>query len=165
MARIMRSVSTCIYLSHLTLPEKLAHAVRIERDMDLWVQHLPPKIRPDMATETQFLGVSLCDPLWARRQRMVLRIRKFNFLLAVGQTLIGLGYLNVKMVLLRPFILHAAKQSRSGVPPPDLTSAVVRCTDAAIRTIQTIYETCRLHTFFRTWYVHTYLPLSFYVLT
>lgn len=81
------------------------------------------------------------------------------------------GYYNVKMLLLRPFILHAAKILPAQNSSASLEEAVRKCVDAAVSTIETIvrarpprflrpaqltvlqYETCRVHAFFRTWYV------------
>lgn len=58
------------------------------------------------------------------------------------------------MLLLRPFILHAAKLLPTRALSLPLKEAVTKCVNAAVNTIETIHETCRVHMFFRTWYVH-----------
>lgn len=62
----------------------------------------------------------------------------------------GTGYYNVKMLLLRPFIVYATKHSERD---PSLLDAVNKCTDAAAKTIELLHETYRVHFFFHTWSV------------
>ncbi|KAF2762117.1 hypothetical protein EJ05DRAFT_197812 [Pseudovirgaria hyperparasitica] len=138
LARIMRSTSISIYLSKATIAEKLTRAFEIEADIDAWVQTLPVRIRPNMTPDHK--RNALTDPTWAQRQRMVLQIR----------------YYNVKMLLLRPCVVHAAKLAAQSRPlPTGMEEAIAKCTDAAASTIEIIYETCRLHDFFRTWWYNT----------
>ncbi|OCL07386.1 hypothetical protein AOQ84DRAFT_341914 [Glonium stellatum] len=144
MSHITRAISLEVYLSRRPLSEKLVRAFRIEGDMDKWVQKLPPRIRPSTDGSVEQDG-NLSDPAWARLQRLVLQIR----------------YQNLKMLLLRPFILHASKLDQPSSSYPGLEEAVTKCTNAAIQTIDIIYETFRVHTFFRTWWYNiTYLTFA-----
>lgn len=75
LARIMRTISTGIYLARLNSAEKLTQAFHIERSIDAWVEHLPSMIRPTLTPDVQTI-VSLRDPAWAHLQRLVLQLRK-----------------------------------------------------------------------------------------
>ena len=75
-ARITRRVSTHIYLSGTPIIDKIPHAYDIEADMDAWVNSLPEKIRPVGVTSQRSGMMMLQDPKWARRQRLVLHLRK-----------------------------------------------------------------------------------------
>lgn len=76
-AQIIRKVSVQIYHSRFSLQDKLHLALQIETDMDKWVAKLPPRIKPDLQGQPASSG-DLRDPKWARRQRLVLGIRKFH---------------------------------------------------------------------------------------
>lgn len=74
-AQIIRRVSVQIYHSRITFHEKLQRALQIETEMDSWLEELPDRIKPDIwGRKTS--GSALCDPKWARRQRLVLGIRQ-----------------------------------------------------------------------------------------
>jgi hypothetical protein len=64
-----------IYHSRITLQEKLQAALDIEADLDKWMARLPDRIKPDILAHQPSSG-ALRDPKWARRQRLVLQIRK-----------------------------------------------------------------------------------------
>ena len=74
-AQIIRRVSIQIYHSRITLQEKLQLALQIEMEIDRWLARLPEKIKPDIGAY-QPSRSALRDPKWARRQRLVLGIRK-----------------------------------------------------------------------------------------
>ena len=74
-AQIIRKVSVQIYHSRFTLQDKLQLALQIESEMDRWVTRLPFRIKPDLLRQSASSG-ALRDPKWARRQRLVLGIRK-----------------------------------------------------------------------------------------
>ncbi|KAK7728174.1 hypothetical protein SLS57_002644 [Botryosphaeria dothidea] len=142
LARIMRAISVKVYLHRLSLAQKLQGALNIEMEMDAWVARLPEAIRPQFTSDVGRHS-RLGDPPWAYYQRLVLQIR----------------YYNVKMLLLRPFIVHASKYDDDR--EPSLDDAVNKCTDAAARTIDLMYETYRVHTFFHTWWYNiTYLTFA-----
>ncbi|GME43723.1 putative C6 transcription protein [Neofusicoccum parvum] len=141
LARIMRAISVKVYLHRLSLAQKLQGALNIEMEMDAWVARLPEAIRPQFTSDVGRHS-RLGDPPWAYYQRLVLQIR----------------YYNVKMLLLRPFIVHASKYDER---EPSLDDAVNKCTDAAASTIDLMYETYRVHTFFHTWWYNiTYLTFA-----
>ena len=73
--KIMRKVSVEIYHSRSSLRQKVDLALCIEKEMDDWVGRVPAAIRPKLASTQVQLG-SLREPKWARRQRLVLGIRK-----------------------------------------------------------------------------------------
>ncbi|KAJ5709472.1 hypothetical protein N7493_010806 [Penicillium malachiteum] len=135
-AQIIRRVSVQIYHSRITLQEKLQLALQIEMEMDRWVARLPEKLRPDVGNHNPSRS-ALRDPKWARRQRLVLRIR----------------YYNVKMLLFRPFLSHFTRKLRH--PPSELEEAINKCLDAAMKTIEVIHDIYRVHTFFRCWWYNT----------
>jgi hypothetical protein len=74
-AQIIRRVSVQIYHSRISLQEKLQLALQIEMEMDRWLARLPEKIKPDIGGYRPSRS-ALRDPKWARRQRLVLGIRK-----------------------------------------------------------------------------------------
>ncbi|KAH2403659.1 hypothetical protein KXV53_001187 [Aspergillus fumigatus] len=135
-AQIIRRVSVQIYHSRITLQEKLQAAFDIEADLDKWMARLPDRIRPDVLGHQPSSG-ALKDPKWARRQRLVLQIR----------------YYNVKMLLFRPFLSYFTRKMRHTPTEPDET--IAKCLDAAMKTIEVIYNIFRVHTFFRCWWYNT----------
>lgn len=66
------------------------------------------------------------------------------------------GYYNVKMLLFRPFLSHFTRKLRH--TPMELEETIAKCLDAAMKTIQVIYDIYRIHTFFRCWYSLSSLP-------
>ncbi|CAI7677180.1 hypothetical protein N7533_006752 [Penicillium manginii] len=135
-AQIIRRVSVQIYHSRITLQEKLQLALQIEMEVDRWLARLPEKIRPDIGAYKQSRS-ALRDPKWARRQRLVLGIR----------------YCNVKMLLFRPFLSHFTRKLRH--TPTELEETINKCLEAAMKTIEVIYDIYRVHTFFRCWWYNT----------
>ncbi|PWY91380.1 RmlC-like cupin [Aspergillus sclerotioniger CBS 115572] len=134
-AYIIRKVSVQIYHSRITLQEKLHLALQIETELDRWMARLPDRIKPDVLQRAT--AGTLRDPKWARRQRLVLGIR----------------YYNVKMLLFRPFLSHFTRKLRH--TPMELEETIAKCLDAAMKTIQVIYDIYRIHTFFRCWWYNT----------
>ncbi|PYH29832.1 RmlC-like cupin [Aspergillus neoniger CBS 115656] len=132
-AYIIRKVSVQIYHSRITLQEKLHLALQIENELDRWMARLPDRIKPDIVQRAT--GGALRDPKWARRQRLVL------------------GYYNVKMLLFRPFLSYFTRKLRH--TPMELEETIAKCLDAAMKTIQVIYDIYRIHTFFRCWWYNT----------
>ncbi|KAF9893930.1 hypothetical protein FE257_008901 [Aspergillus nanangensis] len=135
-AQIIRKVSVQIYHSRITLQEKLHVALQIEAELDRWIMKLPDRIKPDIVKQ-DVAGGALRDPKWARRQRLVLGIR----------------YYNVKMLLFRPFLSHFTRKLRH--TPTELEETITKCLDAAMKTIEVIYDIYRVHTFFRCWWYNT----------
>ncbi|CAF3524518.1 unnamed protein product [Fusarium graminearum] len=135
--RIMRKVSIGIYHSELPILETIGLACQIERELDTWLEGLP-----------QRRNISLRDPDWRRKQRLILELK----------------YYNVMMLLFRPFLTRCT-------PEPDeqssnaLNGAVDKCVSSAQRTIEIIYETYKVHTYFRTWWYNTtYITIAASVL-
>lgn len=153
-AYIIRKVSVQIYHSRITLQEKLHLALQIENELDRWMARLPDRIKPDIVQRAT--GGALRDPKWARRQRLVLGIRKPP--LARPHCVVSgtatkpsrPGYYNVKMLLFRPFLSYFTRKLRH--TPMELGETIAKCLDAAMKTIQVIYDIYRIHTFFRCWY-------------
>ncbi|KAB8255400.1 RmlC-like cupin [Aspergillus pseudonomiae] len=135
-AQMIRKVSVQIYHSRITLQDKLQVALQIEAELDRWMLRLPERIKPDVLRQ-RASGGTLRDPKWARRQRLVLGIR----------------YYNVKMLLFRPFLSHFTRKLRH--PPIELEQTIGKCLDAAMKTIEVIYDIYRVHTFFRCWWYNT----------
>ncbi|KAJ9315131.1 transcriptional regulator family: Fungal Specific TF [Paecilomyces variotii] len=141
-ARIIRRVSVKVYHSKAPLQDKLQLSSKIERQLDAWLSGLPHKIRPDVLAERQSF-TSLKDPKWARRQRLVLCVR----------------YHNVKMLLFRPFLAHAARNPEH--TSAELEAAVSKCLSSAEKTIDIIHDTYTMHTFFRCWWYNvTYVMFA-----
>ncbi|KAF2083759.1 hypothetical protein K490DRAFT_50891 [Saccharata proteae CBS 121410] len=149
LSRLTRIICVKVYLNHSALQQKLSSAFQIETELNEWVSGLPDTIRPRVGSAIEG-DTLLNDPAWARVQRLVLQIR----------------YHNIKMLLLRPFILHAGRSASTdqrSAPDPALQEAIDKCTDSAMKTIEIIYETCRVHLFFRSWQVWyniTYLTFA-----
>lgn len=75
-SRITRSVCLGIYLSDLSPPELLTRANQLERDLDGWVDELPETIRPSRTLVHKSSLGAVRDAQYAKRQRLVLTIRK-----------------------------------------------------------------------------------------
>ena len=153
-AQIIRRVSIQIYHSRITLQEKLQLALQIEMEMDRWLARLHERIKPDIGAY-RLSRSALRDPKWARRQRLVLGIRKCHCgLLEIGGGLTcHIGYYNVKMLLFRPFLSHFTRKLRH--PPSELEETIAKCLDSAMKTIEVIHDIYRVHTFFRCWWYNT----------
>ncbi|KAF7588352.1 hypothetical protein BBP40_005781 [Aspergillus hancockii] len=152
LAQMIRKVSVQIYHSRITLQDKLQVALQIEAELDRWMLRLPDRIKPDVLRRGAS-GGALRDPKWARRQRLVLGIRGFSVMNSIGFQLIQPGYYNVKMLLFRPFLSHFTRKLRH--PPIELETTIGKCLDAAMKTIEVIYDIYRIHTFFRCWWYNT----------
>ncbi len=135
-SRIAKEVSESIYLSDVSWDDKTKRANQIETKMHSWLQNLPEAIRFSLSDVHGRSRIAK-DPLWAKRQRIVLELRFYN----------------VKMVLFRPFLAAALKSKR--VLSPQLEEAVGKCLAAAKSTIELMHEMYRSHTFFRTWWYNT----------
>ncbi|PTD03073.1 hypothetical protein FCULG_00009049 [Fusarium culmorum] len=136
--RIMRKVSIGIYHSQLPILETIGLACQIERELDTWLDGLP-----------QRRNISLRDPDWRRKQRLVLELR----------------YHNVMMLLFRPFVTRCSTRESDEQPSDALNGAVDKCVSSAQRTIEIIYETYKVHTYFRTWWYNTtYITIAASVL-
>ena len=132
-ARITRKVSIAIYASSQPIIERLDRAVNIEHAIDEWAEALPVSISLVFAEEKQASTTSK-EPKWARKQRHTLSFR----------------YYNVKMVLYRPFLIHAAVKRND--LQPELQAAVGRCVAAARSTIFLMHEMYCKVSYFRTWF-------------
>lgn len=135
LCRIMRNISTNFYLTKEDLATKIAKAIKLEDEIDAWHANLPPKMRSGPHHDIVSSG-PLSSEIWPKLQSLVLRLR----------------HLNVKMILLRPFLLQAAKRGQTEQLHEDLGAAVKRCAVAAAETIDIIYATFSNHVFFRTWW-------------
>ncbi|RJE18910.1 Cupin domain protein [Aspergillus sclerotialis] len=134
-AQIIRKVSLQIYHSRISYHEKLQRALQIEDEMDRWVTMLPERIKPDVHESRMSAG--LREPKWARRQRLVLGIR----------------YHNVRTLLFRPLLRNYIHNLGDG--SADLRESTHKCLDSAKKTIEVIYNTYSVHTFFRCWWYNT----------
>jgi hypothetical protein len=131
-ARLVRKVSVSIYASAQSTSERLAIAAEIESEMDAWLASVPSIIRPTFHGEQS--STMIKEPKWAKKQKHTLKFR----------------YLNVKMVLYRPFLLHAA--TTDGPLESVLQTAVNTCVSSARATIQLMHQMyCELP-YFRTWW-------------
>ncbi|KAE8396212.1 fungal-specific transcription factor domain-containing protein [Aspergillus alliaceus] len=151
-AQIIRKVSVQIYHSRITLQDKLQIALQIEGELDRWMLRLPERIKPDVLRQ-RGSGNALRDPKWARRQRLVLGIREPSPRSYMEFSLTGTGYYNVKVLLFRPFLGHFTRKLRH--TPIELEQTIGKCLDAAMKTIEVIYDIFRIHTFFRCWWYNT----------
>ena len=136
-ARIVRKVSIFIYLSGSSVLDQTSKAALVDKEMDNWLLTLPEKIRPKTIDAPSSSINMMKDPEWARRQRLVLELR----------------YLNVKMILYRPFLIcwTRRRQQRGDA----LEVAVKKCVDAARKSIERVHETFCKHSYFRTWFYNT----------
>ncbi|KAK7432152.1 hypothetical protein QQZ08_001097 [Neonectria magnoliae] len=75
-SKITRAVCLGIYLSDLSLPELLARANQLEQDLNRWVDSVPEAIRPSRVFSRKTSLKSVKDAQYAKRQRLVLTIRK-----------------------------------------------------------------------------------------
>ena len=135
-SRIVKEVSESIYLSDLHWEDKTQSANEIEMKMHSWLQNLPEAVRPSISGSFSLPRIAK-DPIWAKRQRLVLELRFYN----------------VKMVLFRPF-LAAALRTKDALSP-QIEQALEKCVAAARSTIELMHDMYRSHTFFRTWWYNT----------
>ena len=135
-SRIVKDVAQTIYLSDVPVEDKAERAVQLELKMHTWLQNLPEVIRPPIFGPGSLLKIAK-DPLWAKRQRLVLELRFYN----------------VKMVLFKPFLASALKSQQPLATP--IREAVGKCVDAARATIELMHDMYCHHIFFRTWWYNT----------
>ncbi|KAK4947786.1 hypothetical protein LTR10_013294 [Elasticomyces elasticus] len=141
-AKIIRKVSVCVYLTSTPIATRIENANRIETEMDQWLLTLPKAIRPQVNDLSDNMGI-MKDPMWAKKQRHTLKFR----------------YYNVKMVLYRPFLLHAGRTqaSRTAISSSEagLNLAVSKCVTAARNTIRLMHHMYCNASYFRTWWYNT----------
>lgn len=135
-ARIIRKVSISVYFTTRPIYDKLAKAVDIEAEMDIWIHTLPKKIRPEFTDAAESVGM-VKDPRWAKKQRHTLKFR----------------YYNVKMVLYRPFLVYVSRSPN--LRHAGLDAAVSRCVAAAQSTIRLVHKMFCDFSYFRTWWYNT----------
>jgi len=76
-SRITRKVCLRIYLQDSATAGTVSIANEIESALDGWVNNLPPSIRPQTKFSSQPETLrSAKEPKWAKRQKLVLLIRK-----------------------------------------------------------------------------------------
>ena len=73
-SRITREVCLRIYLSPSPFQRNQDAAYQIEQDLDSWFDNLPPSIRPSRTFETSKSLKALKDPVYAKKQKLVLSI-------------------------------------------------------------------------------------------
>ncbi|KAK5214062.1 hypothetical protein LTR99_005309 [Exophiala xenobiotica] len=135
-ARIVREVSRFVFLPARSISQRIQRADEIEEEMEQWVNSLPDMIRPQLHNLSDSLG-TMTDAHWAKKQRHTLKFR----------------YFNVKMVLFRPFLLHAARTQRSSMGgAAELDQPVSKCVSAARNTITFMHHMYCSATYFRTWW-------------
>ena len=132
-ARLTRRVSMSVYASSQPFAERLEHAMQIQHDIAMWADSLPVSLSPLRKAETR-LSTTSAGPKYAAKQRHTLRFR----------------YLNIQMVLFRPFLVHAAKSPHD--LPPEARNVIARCVDCARDTIKLMHKMYCEATYFRTWF-------------
>ncbi|KAH8883540.1 hypothetical protein GQ53DRAFT_732448 [Thozetella sp. PMI_491] len=139
LARIIRKVSLFYAALPPTCTEKIERALQLEAELDAWLLGLPLWIRPE--TPHHRLASALREPEWCRRHRLVLELR----------------YHNVKLALFRSFIDLCASNTLAGDNPSSdlLYQCANKCVASAQRTIELVYDTFKVHEYFRTWWYNT----------
>jgi hypothetical protein len=94
-SKIIKEVSESIYLSHIPVEDKTERATQPEIKMQSWLQSLPEAISPPIFDHHNLPTIAK-DPVWAKRQRVVLELRFYN----------------VKMVLFKPFLASALQRKQ-----------------------------------------------------
>jgi hypothetical protein len=80
LSKITRRICLGIYLPETITPRTVALAYQLEQDLDSWLEGLPQLIRPKESISAPLSLKSVRDPQWAKRQRLVLSIRRFTLL-------------------------------------------------------------------------------------
>ncbi|KAF3765405.1 bZIP transcription factor MafK transcription N-6 adenine-specific DNA methylase [Cryphonectria parasitica EP155] len=144
-SRITRHLCIKVYLTQNTTPRTIELAQQIEQTLDEWLAGLPTNIRP-LQTPDQSIVNSSKEPIWMKRQKLVLYIR----------------YLNLRILTFGSILLTSTYAERSHIPGS--YEVIQKGLDAAKKTIETIHETYKYHEFFRTWSVpscySSYPPLE-----
>jgi len=135
-SKIARLICHNIYLSNPNLDQMVVLTDDIEKELEGWVEGLPPVIRPPIQTQHYQPSLkSVKDAQWAKRQRLVLSIR----------------YYNLRSLLFGSLLLRSSPNERASIP--GCQDNVKKCLDSAKQTISIIYETYAHNVFFQTWYV------------
>lgn len=138
LARIVKKVSTSVYLSSDSISQKVVTAEQIETELERWLSGLPQIIRPPLLNPIlDDPGLQRKVPMWANRQSHTLRFR----------------YYNIQMVLYRPFLLYVGH--RGSQSPPTFDIAVAKCVSAATKTIELMHHMFCNFSYFRTWWYNT----------
>ncbi|KIW95043.1 uncharacterized protein Z519_03624 [Cladophialophora bantiana CBS 173.52] len=131
LARILKKASTDIYSTsgRRSMNEMSRIGLELNKDIDQWKANLPPFLNFDLE--------SLDDPVWAYKQKVVLKMRFYN----------------ARILINRPFVVASA-------PARGLASFschVDICLDAARKTILLIHSAFVNRIYLRTWwYCATY---------
>lgn len=138
LAKIIRTVSSSVYLSGEDITRKAVTAGQIESQLEIWLKELPSVIQPPLSEMTGNDTDLRCNiPIWANRQSHTLLFR----------------YYNVKMVLYRPFLLYFGHKGHQ--PRGHLEGAVTKCVFAATKTIELMHRMFCNFSYFRTWWYNT----------
>ncbi|KAM6529312.1 hypothetical protein FALCPG4_007453 [Fusarium falciforme] len=132
-ARITKNVILHMYLADSELKQSIERARQLEQDLEHWLEALPEQIRPEKSHVQARPLRATKEPQYAKKQRLVLKIR----------------YHNVRTLLFGSFLTKPSIATRS--TSAELHEEVAKCIESAKQTIETIYETCQHHDFFRTW--------------
>ncbi|OQU95646.1 Fungal specific transcription factor domain-containing protein [Cladophialophora immunda] len=131
LARILKKASTDLYSNsgQCSMNEMSQIGLDLNKDIDQWKANLPPFLNFDLE--------SLDDPVWAHKQKVVLKMRFYN----------------ARILVNRPFVVASA-------PAHDLAGFschVDICLDAARKTILLIHSAFVNRIYLRTWwYCATY---------
>ncbi|KAM6529314.1 hypothetical protein FALCPG4_007453 [Fusarium falciforme] len=140
-ARITKNVILHMYLADSELKQSIERARQLEQDLEHWLEALPEQIRPEKSHVQARPLRATKEPQYAKKQRLVLKIR----------------YHNVRTLLFGSFLTKPSIATRS--TSAELHEEVAKCIESAKQTIETIYETCQHHDFFRTWFYNTMYTL------
>lgn len=177
LSRITRAICLHIYLSDLSLERAVEIGGQIERDLERWVESLPPALRPLGDSGQKRPLRAAMEPQYVKKQRLATTVREFApnpptfpWLLA---DVTYPGYHNLRILLFGPLLTKASTVEHAC--PVEAKTNIAKCLDSARLTIEIIYETYQHQDFFRTWYVpsparHKFLfppypslPLPFYL--
>jgi hypothetical protein len=151
-ARITRKVCLAIYLQDNTTPSTITLANQIERELEQWVESVPQSFRPQTKEPNQPETLkSAKEPKWAKRQRLVLLIRKELYPSVSSMVVLTfVGYFNLRILLFGSILLTSTAAERASIPQS--IASIQKCLEAAKQTIQVIYQVYQHHDFFHTWY-------------
>ncbi|EXJ71702.1 uncharacterized protein A1O5_05510 [Cladophialophora psammophila CBS 110553] len=131
LARILKKVSTDIYSTsgRRSMNEMSRIGLELNKDIDQWKADLPPFLNFDLE--------SLDDPVWAYKQKVVLKMRFYN----------------ARILINRPFVVASAPAHGLA----GFSCHVDICLDAARKTILLIHSAFVNRIYLRTWwYCATY---------
>ncbi|EON61503.1 hypothetical protein W97_00718 [Coniosporium apollinis CBS 100218] len=126
LAQLLRELSHEVYQSNstLTLTERSARSLSLDKRLMVWKDQLPPTLNLEKT--------SLVEPEWVSKQKIVLRLRFFN----------------ARILFHRPFLIAAATEEN---PEPYLTH-VQLCVEVSRKTIELLYDAYVHRPYFRTWW-------------